>query len=81
MTDDSAESLFQSFLQEAVVSSSGMGGDVHSLVVRPAFPLSTMASPTLQGALKDGFGETVVACNMPEPCGFLSLDSCQNRFL
>ena len=31
-------------------------------VVHPAFPLPTTASPTLQGALKDGFGEAVVAC-------------------
>ena len=31
MMDDSAEILFQSFLQEALVSSSGMGRDVHSL--------------------------------------------------
>ena len=29
MRDDSAEILFQSFLQEALVSSSGMDGDVH----------------------------------------------------
>ena len=28
--------------------------------VDPAFPLPTMLSPTLQGALKDGFGEAVV---------------------
>ena len=40
-----------------------------------------MALPTLQGALKSGFGETVVACDMPEPCKFLSLDSCQKKFL
>ena len=30
MTDDSAEILFQSFLQEAIVSSSGVGRDFHS---------------------------------------------------
>ena len=48
-------------------------------VVHPAFPLPTMASPTLQGVLKDDFGD-VVACDMPEPCKFPSLDSCQNRF-
>ena len=48
--------------------------------VNPAFPLTTTASPTLQGSLKDGFGEAFVACDMPEPCKFLSLDSCQ-RFL
>ena len=50
-------------------------------VVHPAFPLPTMASPALQGALKDGFGEAVRACDMPEPCKFPSLDSCQKRFL
>ena len=49
-------------------------------VVHPAFPLPTTALPTLQGALKDGFGEAVVACDMPEPCKFPSLDSCQKSF-
>ena len=38
--------------------------------VRLAIPLPTTASPTLQDALKDGFGEAVVAC-----------DSCQKKFL
>ena len=33
-------------------------------VVHPAFTLPTTASPTLQGALKDGFGQAVVACDM-----------------
>ena len=33
MRNDSAEILFQSFLQEAVVSSSGVGKDVHSLIL------------------------------------------------
>ena len=42
-------------------------------VVHPAFPLPTMASPTLQGALKNGLGEAVVTCDMPEPCQFPSL--------
>ena len=32
MTDDSAQILFQFFLQEAVVSNSGMGRNVHSLM-------------------------------------------------
>ena len=40
-----------------------------------------MASPTLQGALKDGFGEAVVVCDMPEPCKFPSFDSYHKRFL
>ena len=30
-------------------------------VVHPAFSLPTPASPTLQGALKDGFGKAVMA--------------------
>ena len=50
-------------------------------VVHPAFPLPTTALPNLQGALKDGFGEAVVACGMPEPCMSPSLDSYQNRLL
>ena len=50
-------------------------------VVHPAFPLLTTTLPTLKDALKDGFGEAVVACDMPEPCKFPSLDSCQKRFL
>ena len=33
MTDDSAEILFQSFLLEALVSSSGMSREVHSLML------------------------------------------------
>ena len=33
----------------------------------PTFPLLPTTSPTRQGALKNGFGETVVACDMPEP--------------
>ena len=37
-------------------------------VVHPAFPLPTMLSPILPRALKDGFGEAIVACDMPEPC-------------
>ena len=31
----------------------------------------------LQGAQKDGFGEAAVACDMPDPYKFPSLDSCQ----
>ena len=34
-----------------------------------------MALPTLQGALKDGFEEAVVACDMLEPYRVPSLDS------
>ena len=70
------------YLQEAIVSTSCMGRDVHSLtLVHLSFPLQTASSPTLQGALKDGLGEAVVVCEMPEPCKFLSLNKCQKRFL
>ena len=48
--------------------------------VHSAFPLQTTASPTHQGALRDGFGEAVVESDMQESWKFLSLDSCQ-RFL
>ena len=74
ISDDSAEVLFQSVLHESLMSSSGMGRDVHSDIVHPAFPLPATASPTLQGALKDGFGEAVVACDTLEPCDFPSLE-------
>ena len=48
-------------------------------VVHPAFPLLTAALPTLQGALKDCFGDAVMECDMPEPCKFPFLDSCRKR--
>ena len=38
-------------------------------------------SPTLQGALNDGFGEAVVGWDMPEQCKFPSLDKRQEKFL
>ena len=60
MRDDSAEIPFQSFLQEAIGSSSGTDKDVHALpssIQHFQFPPSIMASPTLQGALTDGLGE------------------------
>ena len=63
------------------MSSSGMGRAVQSFDVHVAFSLPVTASPTLQGTLKDGFGESVVACDMPKPHMFLSLESCQKRFL
>ena len=40
-----------------------------------------MVLPTLQDALKDGFGEVPVACDMPKSCKFPSLESYQNRFM
>ena len=82
MKDDSAEILSQSF----------SAGDRHEQfwhgqrrplfdVVRPAFSSATAEPFNLQVALKDGFGEAVLARDMPEPCEFPSLDSCQKKFL
>ena len=65
MRDDSAEILFQFFLQEAIAQKCALFDVVH-----PVFPLPTTASTTLKAALKDGFGEGVRARNMLEPCGF-----------
>ena len=64
------------------MSGFGMVRNVHPLfdVVHAAFPLPTMASPTLQDVLRNGFGEDVVACDVPEPCEFPSLGSRQKRF-
>ena len=64
------------------MSSSGMsGGRPLFDVAHPAFPLPTTASSILQGAMRDGFREAVVASDLLEPCKFPSLDRCQKRFL
>ena len=78
MRDDSAEIFFQSLLHEAIAM-----GQICPFfdTVYPAFTLPTTALPTLQDALKDGFREAVVACDVPKQCKFPFLDSCQKRFL
>ena len=55
-----------------------MGRDVHSSVLSIQHFL---CRPLSKVPLKDGFGEDVVPCDMPEPCKFLTLDSCQKRFM
>ena len=64
MTDDSAESLFQCLLHEALVIEllfwDGQRCPLFDAVYL-TFPLPTTASPTFQGALEDSFGEAVVA--------------------
>ena len=40
-----------------------------------------MAWPTFQGALEDGFGEAVVARDMPKPCRIPFLDICRKSYL
>ena len=52
----------------AVMTRAGRQGCPLFDLMHPAFPLPTTASPTLQGALKDGFGEAVMAHDMSEPC-------------
>ena len=54
LRDNSAEILCQSFLQKAHVKGSGMGTDVHSLMlsIQHFYSLPITALPTLQGALK-----------------------------
>ena len=61
------------------MSCSGMGRAIHSLMLSIQHFLCR--PQCLEHALKDGFGEAVVASDMPEKCKFLSLDSCQMRFL
>ena len=82
MKVDSAEILFQPFLRKAIVSSSDTGKYVHSLTLSiQHFLCRPRRRPSLEDALKDGFGEAVVACDMSEPCKFLSLYICQKRFM
>ena len=42
------------------------------------FLLPTTASPNRQDALKDGFGEVAVECDVSKTCLFPSLGYCQN---
>ena len=57
------------------------GQEYPRIDVHAACPLPATTSPTLQGALKDGFGEAVVAYDMHESCEFTSIDRFQKRFL
>ena len=83
LADDPAKIIFQSFFsagghREQVLN--GQGCPLFDFV-SPAFPLPITALPTLQGALKDDFGEAVLARDMLKLCKFLSLDSFQRRLL
>ena len=81
MRDDSAKILLPFVLQEVLVGSAGVVKNVHSLMLSiQQFPRRPQR-PNLQGAQKNGFGEAVVAYDMPEPYEFLSIDSCQKRLL
>ena len=61
------------------VSSSSIGGEIHSDVVHPAFSPLTTASPTLGSVLKGCFGAAVVVRDVSEPCELPSPDSYQKR--
>ena len=62
------------------MSSSGMGRDVHCLMLSIQHSSADHGVAHLQEALTDGFEEAVLACDMPEPCKFQSFNSCQKRF-
>ena len=80
MTDNAAEILFKYSVGCCEQFWHGLGWPLF-VVVHQAFPLLTSVSPTHQGAMRDGFREAVMACDMPEPWEFPSLASCQKRFL
>ena len=62
------------------MSNSGLGRNFHSLILSiQHIPLPTKASPTPKGAPKDGFEESVMECDIPQPCKVF--DSCKKRFL
>ena len=80
-TDDSAEILLQSFLQEALVSSSGMDRNVRFLRCCPSsISSANHGVATLQSALKDNFEEAVVKCDMSEYAGFRFLTVARRGF-
>ena len=80
MRDNLAEILFKPFLQEALVCSSGMSRDVHSLMMSiQHFLCKPWHHPPSKVPWR--IGEAGMACDMPAPCKFPSLDSCQKRFL
>ena len=68
------------FLQEAVVSSSDVDRHVNSLTLSIQHFVCRPRRRTFSEVPR-GFGEAVVACDMPQPCTFPSLDSCRKRFL
>ena len=76
MGDNSAEILFLTFLQEALVSSSGMGRDVHSLMLSIQHSSADHGVVHPPRCLEGWFWRG--CCDIPEPCKFPSLDSCQS---
>ena len=79
--DHSTEIPLEPFLRVAICEQfwHGQGRTLFD-AVHQTFPQPTKASPALQSDLKDGFGEAVVACDMPEQRRFPSVGSYQQRF-
>ena len=77
MTDDSPEILFQSFLREAIVSSSGISKDVHCLTLSIKHLLYRSRRRPPSKVPSWDIWEAVVACGIARPCKFPTLNSCQ----
>ena len=81
MTDDSAEIVFQSFLQEAHLSSSVMSRDGHSLMLPiQHFLCQLWCHPPSKVPWRMVLGRLCGVWHA-ELCQFPSLDSCQKKFL
>ena len=82
MRYNSAEILFQSFLLKVLVSSSGLGRGVHSLMlsIKHFFcrPRRRLLSKVPWRMILERLSWRVA---YPETCKFPSLDTCQKRFL
>ena len=63
------------------MSRSGMGRDVHSSMLSSQHFLCRPRRRPPSKVPEGCFGEAIVACDMPEPCKFPSLDSCQKGFM
>ena len=81
MRDDSAK-IVKGFVQETLVSSSGMDTGISTLLRCPSSISSAdhgVAHPA--SCPERWFWRGCRACDVPEPCKFPSLDSYQERFL
>ena len=79
--DDSTEIPFQSFLQEALVSSSGTRRDVHSLMLSIQHFLCRPWRRPPYKVLEEWFWRGCRGVLLVEPCKLPSVDSYHKRFL
>ena len=63
------------------MSSCGMSEDVHSLMLSIQHFLADHVVTHPPSCPEGWFGGAVMACKMPKPCKFPSIDSCQKQFL